>query len=131
MHCYAGVSRSVATVVAYLMKKLGVSGADALAFVKGKRKQAYPNPGFLAQLQKYETYLSNGGVPQLATNYNAKNRISHSNLAKFGANVQPVDYFQGNKYGNTPIINITNNNNYNMNFDDPRIAKKLAMGAMR
>ncbi|KAE9602120.1 putative phosphoric monoester hydrolase [Lupinus albus] len=57
VHCYAGKSRSVTIVVAYLMKTRGMSLSEALQHVKGKRAVAAPNPGFIRQLQDFEKSL--------------------------------------------------------------------------
>lgn len=53
MHCYAGVSRSITIIVAYLIKKLKWDLNSALNFVKAKRIVAKPNDGFMKQLIKY------------------------------------------------------------------------------
>ncbi|KAJ1405616.1 Tyrosine specific protein phosphatases domain [Sesbania bispinosa] len=57
VHCYAGKSRSVTIVVAYLMKTRGMSLSEALQHVKSKRPQAAPNPGFIRQLEEFEKSL--------------------------------------------------------------------------
>lgn len=57
VHCLAGKSRSVTIVVAYLMRKHGMSLSEALNLVKSKRPIASPNPGFISQLQEYEKSL--------------------------------------------------------------------------
>ncbi|CAK7333023.1 unnamed protein product [Dovyalis caffra] len=57
VHCFVGRSRSVTIVVAYLMKKHGMSLSEALAHVKSKRPQAGPNSGFISQLQDFEKSL--------------------------------------------------------------------------
>ncbi|KAK6130327.1 hypothetical protein DH2020_035919 [Rehmannia glutinosa] len=54
VHCFAGRSRSVTVVVAYLMYKNGMSLSEALKHVKIKRPVASPNSGFMLQLQEYE-----------------------------------------------------------------------------
>lgn len=54
VHCQAGISRSVATVTAYLMKTRRLSLKDALALVQSRRNQACPNSGFMHQLELYE-----------------------------------------------------------------------------
>ena len=51
MHCYAGVSRSVTIIIAYLIKKFGWDLSTAYDFIKAKRVVAKPNEGFMAQLQ--------------------------------------------------------------------------------
>ncbi|KAL8158135.1 hypothetical protein AgCh_002726 [Apium graveolens] len=57
VHCFVGRSRSVTIVVAYLMKKHGMSYSEALQHVKSKRAIASPNSGFLLQLQNFEKSL--------------------------------------------------------------------------
>ncbi|KAF7852307.1 hypothetical protein BT93_L4601 [Corymbia citriodora subsp. variegata] len=62
VHCFVGKSRSVTIVVAYLMKKHGMSFSQALEHVKSRRPQASPNSGFISQLQDYEKFLQGGEV---------------------------------------------------------------------
>ncbi|GAB4851138.1 Dual specificity protein phosphatase 1 [Ancistrocladus abbreviatus] len=57
VHCFAGKSRSVTVVVAYLMKMHGMSLNEALKYVRSKRPQASPNPGFMEQLKIFEKSL--------------------------------------------------------------------------
>ncbi|OWM74209.1 dual specificity protein phosphatase 1B-like isoform X2 [Punica granatum] len=57
VHCFMGVSRSVTVVVAYLMKKRGMSLSQALEHVKQRRPQASPNIGFIQQLQDFQNSL--------------------------------------------------------------------------
>lgn len=54
VHCQAGASRSVAVVVAYLISHAW-SLEDALHHVKCLRSAANPNPGFLAQLARWQS----------------------------------------------------------------------------
>ncbi|RWS20803.1 Dual specificity phosphatase: catalytic domain containing protein-like protein [Leptotrombidium deliense] len=54
VHCFAGISRSVSIVVAYLIKYQQLSFIDALQFVKSKRNCAKPNSSFMLQLAKYD-----------------------------------------------------------------------------
>ncbi|MCO5574968.1 hypothetical protein L7F22_028765 [Adiantum nelumboides] len=58
VHCFAGRSRSVTVVVAYLMKTYGMNFSEALDLVRTKRPQAAPNPGFILQLKNFERILS-------------------------------------------------------------------------
>ncbi|XP_012270303.1 dual specificity protein phosphatase MPK-4 [Orussus abietinus] len=53
VHCYFGVSRSATIVIAYIMKKQGISYYSAFETVKTKRCFVGPNPGFEAQLKLY------------------------------------------------------------------------------
>lgn len=57
VHCWAGVSRSATIIIAYLMKKYEFNFDESLNFVKKKRKQIYPNPGFIRQLRNFESQL--------------------------------------------------------------------------
>ncbi|KAK7292385.1 hypothetical protein RIF29_08163 [Crotalaria pallida] len=57
VHCYAGKSRSVTIIVAYLMKTRGMSLSEALQHVQSIRSVAAPNPGFICQLQDLEKFL--------------------------------------------------------------------------
>ncbi|CAK8563552.1 unnamed protein product [Lathyrus sativus] len=57
VHCYAGRSRSVTIIVAYLMKYRGMSLSEALQHVKNKRPKAAPNRGFIRQLEEFEKSL--------------------------------------------------------------------------
>eukprot|EP00898_Chlorokybus_atmophyticus_P001862 jgi/Chlat1/2677/Chrsp18S02985 len=54
VHCYAGRSRSVTIVMAYLIKCQHMTLQDALASVRTVRHSAEPNPSFMLQLQEYE-----------------------------------------------------------------------------
>ena len=54
VHCRAGVSRSALVVVAYLMRRDGLSRDDTLARVRTRRVRAGPNPAFLALLNEWE-----------------------------------------------------------------------------
>lgn len=54
VHCMVGVSRSASVVIAYLMKRAGVSRDDALSFVQSVRPVVCPNPGFQQQLLLWE-----------------------------------------------------------------------------
>lgn len=54
VHCFAGRSRSVAVVVAYLVAHGGLSLDAALAKVVAVRPHAAPNDGFMAALRKWE-----------------------------------------------------------------------------
>ena len=53
VHCFAGVSRSVSIVIAYLMCKYKLSFEQALAFVRKMRPIANPNPFFQQQLRNF------------------------------------------------------------------------------
>ncbi|CAG9322936.1 unnamed protein product [Blepharisma stoltei] len=62
VHCVAGVSRSPAIVIAYLMAKHNIFYEEAYGFVKSKRDFIQPNLGFEKQLieygyQRLEEYL--------------------------------------------------------------------------
>lgn len=57
VHCKMGISRSAATVIAFLMKKYGWNLNEAYEFVKQRRTCVRPNAGFMEQLRVYEGIL--------------------------------------------------------------------------
>ncbi|GAA6220937.1 dual specificity protein phosphatase 18-like [Lates japonicus] len=57
VHCNAGVSRSAALCIAYLMKHRGVTLLEAHRWVKTCRPIVRPNNGFWKQLVRYEMEL--------------------------------------------------------------------------
>ncbi|CAD8065469.1 unnamed protein product [Paramecium primaurelia] len=57
VHCYAGISRSATIVIAYLMKTFKMTLDQAFSYVQQQRPIINPNPGFMKQLQQYETFL--------------------------------------------------------------------------
>lgn len=54
LHCSAGISRSASFAIAYFMREKGAGFEPMLQFIKSKRKYAFPNQGFRAQLREYE-----------------------------------------------------------------------------
>ncbi|KAG9349968.1 hypothetical protein JZ751_026321 [Albula glossodonta] len=68
IHCAAGVSRSPAVAVAYVMYRLGLDLDDAYRFVKERRPSISPNFNFLGQLQYFQGTLAlvkpNAEVPE-------------------------------------------------------------------
>ena len=59
IHCKAGVSRSAAIIIAYIMKIEKKSLNATLKFVKKSRNQIFPNQGFIKILEKYEKIILN------------------------------------------------------------------------
>lgn len=57
LYCNAGVSRSAALCMAYLMKHGGMTLLEAHGRVKARRPMARPNGGFWGQLVRYEREL--------------------------------------------------------------------------
>ncbi|CAK6969629.1 dual specificity protein phosphatase 16 [Scomber scombrus] len=58
VHCAAGISRSPALAVAYIMYSLGMDLDHAYRFVKERRPSISPNFNFLGQLQHFQGTLS-------------------------------------------------------------------------
>ncbi|KAJ8672375.1 hypothetical protein QAD02_003634 [Eretmocerus hayati] len=54
VHGNAGISRSAALVIAYLMETFGLSHLDAFSIVQQRRFCINPNDGFMAQLREFE-----------------------------------------------------------------------------
>ncbi|XP_044038708.1 dual specificity protein phosphatase 16 isoform X2 [Siniperca chuatsi] len=59
VHCAAGISRSPALAVAYIMYSLGLDLDHAYRFVKERRPSISPNFNFLGQLQHFQGTLDN------------------------------------------------------------------------
>ena len=57
LHCYAGKSRSVTFIIAYMMKYMNYDLLTAYNYIK-KLRNIYPNIGFINQLIRYEKELS-------------------------------------------------------------------------
>ena len=57
MHCFASLSRSVAFVLAYIMKSQKVSAAEASRIMKPKWDAVWPADAFIHQLLEYEGEL--------------------------------------------------------------------------
>jgi len=54
VHCMAGVSRSAAVVIGYLMTAKQMTFDEAYEFVKEKRPVIRPNDGFMEQLKQFD-----------------------------------------------------------------------------
>ena len=54
VHCFAGLSRSVTFVCAYLIKQYGMTFKQSITTVKKARPNSNPNEGFRRQLIQYE-----------------------------------------------------------------------------
>ncbi|XP_015605613.1 serine/threonine/tyrosine-interacting protein isoform X2 [Cephus cinctus] len=54
VHGNAGISRSAALVLAYVMETYGLTQTEAYAIVQQRRFCINPNEGFMAQLREYE-----------------------------------------------------------------------------
>ncbi|KAK4372468.1 hypothetical protein RND71_007852 [Anisodus tanguticus] len=65
VHCFAGKSRSATIVIAYLMKKHGMSQSEAFQFVKSKRPVVSPNASFMTQLENYDKTLKDLNTPNV------------------------------------------------------------------
>ncbi|KAG5641007.1 hypothetical protein DXG03_006390 [Asterophora parasitica] len=57
VHCAEGISRSVAVVAAFLIAQYGWTPAEAVQYIKSKRRVADPNFGFVQQLGEYARSL--------------------------------------------------------------------------
>ncbi len=50
IHCWAGISRSVTILAAYLISEKGMNNYEAIDFIRQRRKCICPNIGFQTQL---------------------------------------------------------------------------------
>ncbi|KAG8347652.1 putative dual specificity protein phosphatase [Trypanosoma vivax] len=57
VHCFAGLSRSATTVIAYLMMRQGMRVHEAYSVTKQGRPSIFPNKGFLKQLFELDAKL--------------------------------------------------------------------------
>jgi len=57
VHCAHGISRSVALVTGYLMRKFGLTFHESLAHIRSRHPAACPNIGFVAQLMSLQEEL--------------------------------------------------------------------------
>lgn len=57
VHCFAGLSRSATTVIAYLMIRKRMRLDDAYLLAKKGRPAIFPNKGFLDQLVRLDSKL--------------------------------------------------------------------------
>ncbi|CAD8132338.1 unnamed protein product [Paramecium pentaurelia] len=64
VHCAAGISRSSACIIAYLMKTNKWAYEKTFYFVKEKRLAINPNPGFKKQLIQYSNNLQTNTTQQ-------------------------------------------------------------------
>ena len=60
VHCFAGISRSVTVIVAYLMSKNAMPLNEAYDFVKKCKPNISPNFNFMGQLLEFEKALHQG-----------------------------------------------------------------------
>ena len=64
VHCFAGISRSVSTVLAYYIMYKGWSYDLAFLHIKSKRKQINPHPNFIPILKLISTQPQQPQQPQ-------------------------------------------------------------------
>ncbi|CAD8077984.1 unnamed protein product [Paramecium sonneborni] len=83
VHCMAGVSRSAAIIIAYLIERKKMNYYQAFTFVKSKRPQINPNKGFTNQLMSYATRTAQPPIPK-------SQRANHFQ--------QNQDQFESNQY---------------------------------
>lgn len=57
VHCYAGVSRSASTIIAFLMMEKKMGFIEAANYVRKQRPVIFPNIGFQRQLLQLEEYI--------------------------------------------------------------------------
>ena len=61
VHCAAGMSRSVTTIISYLVAEKEMRWKQALALIKSARPVVRPNPAFKKQLAQWERQCRGGG----------------------------------------------------------------------
>ncbi|CAH8663341.1 unnamed protein product [Schistosoma bovis] len=85
VHCLAGVSRSVAVVIAYLLyNNRGLNVYKALEFVQARRSVAGPNLHFMGQLQAYyhDLHSRKSNIFTDKFNMKSKDKLTKRNSAE-------------------------------------------------
>ncbi|CAH8676412.1 unnamed protein product [Schistosoma rodhaini] len=85
VHCLAGVSRSVAVVMAYLLyNNRGLNVYKALEFVQARRSVAGPNLHFMGQLQAYyhDLHSRKSNIFSDKLNMKSKDKLTKRNSAE-------------------------------------------------
>jgi len=77
IHCVAGVSRSAALCIAYLVKYEQLSLLEAYNHVKGLRQIVRPNAGFFGQLVEFERRVSGRQTVSMIYSKLARSCIPH------------------------------------------------------
>ncbi|XP_054169108.1 serine/threonine/tyrosine-interacting protein A-like [Oppia nitens] len=85
IHGNAGISRSAALVIAYIMEKQNLTANQAIRVVQSKRFCIFPNEGFRQQLQEYEPILQARGIP-LASSGGVKRSFSEEDSENMDTN---------------------------------------------
>ncbi|KAK0163389.1 hypothetical protein PV327_007074 [Microctonus hyperodae] len=95
VHGNAGISRSAALVLAYVMEKYNYSRSEAFAIVQQRRFCVNPNEGFLAQLHEYEPIYQaqriSGKNEDFLTRQNCKRRINQMDTERFDDKTDNMD----------------------------------------
>ncbi|RLV98278.1 hypothetical protein DV515_00010935 [Chloebia gouldiae] len=86
VHGNAGISRSAALVIAYIMETFGVKYRDAFTYVQERRFCINPNAGFVHQLQ-------NSPSPKSVPEYEMLPELALLILTKLYAKVIPINIF--------------------------------------
>ncbi|CAI2366887.1 unnamed protein product [Moneuplotes crassus] len=76
VHCFAGVSRSASTVIAYFMVTRRMSFQDAFSYVQAKRPIIFPNFGFQRQLKEYEKVIQKRYPSKQLASIDQKSKVS-------------------------------------------------------
>lgn len=94
VHCFAGVSRSATTVIAYFMATRKMTFMEAFNYVKKRRPIIFPNFGFQKQLLEFEK--------QLAEKWNKK-ELSNKIKDYDNKNQKSIDVYQKDPSSLTPF----------------------------
>ncbi|CAG2108204.1 unnamed protein product [Medioppia subpectinata] len=90
VHGNAGISRSAALVIAYVMEKQNLTANQAIRVVQSKRFCIFPNEGFRQQLQEYEPILQARGIP-LSSEGGMKRPLSDEDSENMDTNQIPFN----------------------------------------
>ncbi|GET89999.1 putative dual-specificity protein phosphatase, putative [Leishmania tarentolae] len=90
VHCMVGVSRSASIVLAYLIKKYGVSQDDAMRLIRCTRPVVQPNPGFQRQISMWKALGTHRIVDEWTAKVLAVEIKTRSNLVEVATTMLPI-----------------------------------------
>ncbi|KAI4872629.1 hypothetical protein NFI96_024594 [Prochilodus magdalenae] len=110
VHCAAGISRSPALAVAYVMYSLGMDLDHAYRFVKERRPTISPNFNFLGQLQLFQGTLP---LKDSHANQPAQQPVSSSDASLLSASPTANDSSPSGLLSNHDMQDSVMDNNHN------------------
>lgn len=89
VHCYASISRSVAFILAYMMRTQRMTVVEAAKQMKMQWDAVWPNDSFVEQLLEYERELGIASPGEVSTEVTTKNSAGAPELPPDGDHPPP------------------------------------------